>query len=136
MKQLGGGVEVLEPMASESPERLIFDERRSRSGDDHLAAVGECGDPRAAVDVDPDVALRGWRRRAGVQAHSHPDRPGLERLLARARRRDSPRGRREGDEERVTLGVDLHTAVGREGVAQHAAMLGQRLGIQRRAPPV
>ena len=57
LKQLGGGVEVLEAMASEIPQRLITEERRRRGGDDHLAAVGECGDPRAAVDVDPDVAL-------------------------------------------------------------------------------
>jgi hypothetical protein len=48
-------------------------------------------------------------------------------MLRFARRRERTRRRREGDEERVALRVDLHTIVSPEGVAQHAPVLGQRL---------
>ena len=39
----------------------------------------------------------------------------------------------EGDEEGVTLGIDLDPAMGGERVAHDATMLGQRLGIRLRA---
>ena len=36
------------------------------------------GDPRAGVNVEPDIALSGDLRLAGVEAHSHPKRPSRE----------------------------------------------------------
>jgi hypothetical protein len=44
----------------------------------------------------------------------------------------APSGR-EGDEERVALGVDLDAAVGRERGAQLAPVLGERLAVRVRA---
>ena len=129
MKQPDGGVEVLESMTSEIPQRLISDERRGRGGDDHLAAVGERSDPGAAVDIDPDVALRGHGGCAGVQTHSHGDRPRRERPLPTGRSGDRPGGGRKGDEERIPLGVDLHTPFGDERIPQEAAVLGERLPV-------
>ena len=101
LKQPDGGVEVLESMTSEIPQRPISDERRGRGGDDHLAAVGERSDPSAAVDIDPDVALRGHGGCAGVQTHSHRDRPRRERPLPTGRSGDRAGGGRKGDEERI-----------------------------------
>ncbi len=72
LEQLHGSVEVLEPMTPEIPLRLILDESRRRGGDDDLAAVRECADPRTAVDVDPDVALRGRHREPPCAGPSAP----------------------------------------------------------------
>jgi hypothetical protein len=129
LKQLDGRVEVLEPMPSEIPQRLVSDERRRHGGDEHLAAVCERGHSRAAMDVDPDVALRSHVGGARVQAHPHGERPRRERPLPGCRGADGSGGGREGDEERVPLGVDLHTALGGERSSEDAAVLGERLGV-------
>ena len=132
LEQLRRGVEVLEPVASEILQRLVLDERSGRGREDHLAAVRERGDPRAAMDVDPDVALGGHGRRAGVQAHPHGDRARRERLLAATAAATAPVGGRKGDEERVALGVDLDATLGGERIAKDAAVLGERLGVALR----
>ena len=129
LEQLGRGVEVLQPVAPEVAQRLILDERRRRGREDHLAAVGERGDAGAAVDVDPDVALGSNGRCAGVEPHPHGDRARRERLLRGGRSGDGAGCGGERDEERVALGVDLDTTRGGERVAQHAAVLGERVGI-------
>ena len=72
------------------------------------------------------------RRRTGVQAHAHRDRPGRELLVRLLRGRRRSLGGRERDEERVALGVDLDAAVSGERIAQHAAVLGERLGVRVR----
>ena len=110
-KSCAGSVEVLEPVPPEVLERLVLDERRGRDREDHLPAVGERRDPGAAVDVDADVALGGHGRSARVEAHAHGDRPGSELPLSRAGRRDGACRGREGDEEGISLGVDLHASV-------------------------
>ncbi len=65
-----------------------------------------------------------------MQAHPHRDRAGREHLLPRDRGRDRACRRREGDEERVTLRVDLDAAVRCEHGTQRATVLGQRLGVR------
>ena len=73
-------------------------------------------DARASVHVDPDVALARGCRSPCVQSHTDADRPRGERLLDPQRSSGGARCRREGDEEGVTLRVDLDSAVGREGL--------------------
>ena len=84
------------------------------------------------MDVDPDVAVSGHSRGSGMQAHPHRDRPRRERPLPHPGRGGGPSSGREGDEERIPLGIDLHTSLGDERVPQHATVIGQRLGIARR----
>ena len=132
LEQLGRSIEVLQSVAPEVAQRLILDERGRRGREDHLAAVGEGGDAGAAVDVDPDVALGRNARRARMEPHPHRDRPRRERLLGRGRSRDGAGCRGERDEERVALRVDLDTTLGGERVAQHAAVLGERVAHSRR----
>ena len=91
-----------------------------------------CRDPRRAVDVHPDIALVGDERLARVQAHAHPHRARRERSVPVGRSRECVRGFRERDKERVALRVDLDAAMPRERVAEHAAMLGERIGVARR----
>jgi hypothetical protein len=64
-----------------------------------------------------------------VHAHAHADRRAAERLLTFTRRRKSVTRAREGDEERVALGVDLDAAVSLERGAERAPVLAQRLGV-------
>jgi hypothetical protein len=101
-----------------------------RRRDEHLSAVRERGDASGPMDVDAHVSLGRQRRRARVQTHAHANRPGREILDAGLRGVRCTRSRREDDEEGIALRVHLHAAVGGEGVAQHPAMFGQRVGIR------
>ena len=94
--------------------------------------MGERGDPGTAMDVDPDVTLSGHSRGPRVQAHPDRDRPRRERPLPHPRRGGGPSSGRESDEERVPLGIDLHTPLSDERIPQHATVIGQRLGIALR----
>ena len=71
-----------------------------------------------------------------MEAHADTDRAVRERRGAFRRRRSRILRRRKGHEERVSLRVDLDAAVGRERLAQRAAMLGQRVRIGSRAEGV
>ena len=64
-----------------------------------------------------------------MQPHSHSDRAALEGSLTGIGRCHRGGRGRERDEERVALGVDLDAAVGFELGAQHAPVLGKRLGV-------
>ena len=52
-----GSVEVLQSVTSEIAERLVVEESCRGRRDDDLTAVRQCADPRASMDVDPDVPL-------------------------------------------------------------------------------
>ena len=68
-----------------------------------------------------------------MEPDAHPDRTRREaRQRIRGSRERSRRGR-EGDEEGVSLRVDLDPAVRCERLAQNAAMLGERLRVVLRA---
>ena len=129
LEQLCRAVEVLQAVATEIAQRLIVDERGGRGREDHLAAVGEGRNAGAAVDVDPDVALRGDARRAGVEAHPNRDRPRRERILAGGRSGDGAGSGWERDEEGIALRVDLDTPLGGERVTQHPAVIGERVRV-------
>ena len=96
-------------------------------------AVLVCAAPAsAAVDVNSDVALRVHGGCAGVQTHSHGDLPRRQRPLRRGRGGHRGACGREGDEERIPLGIDLHTALGGEGIPQDRAVLRERLRVHLR----
>jgi len=95
---------------------LRRDEIASRLRQDYLPAVAGGGDARCPVHVDPDVALLGHVRRAGMDADPHPDRARGEYLQRLGGCLERTRSRREGDEKSVALGVDLDPSVGAEGL--------------------
>ena len=67
-----------------------------------------------------------------MEAHAHGDRAPASACCP-AGRCDRARRGREGDEERIPLGVDLDSAVVGERRPEHAAVLGERLGVRGRA---
>jgi hypothetical protein len=92
------------------------------------------------MHVQADVILLPDLRLAGMDpdAHAHLDalRPplGRQRPLRAHRGRDRVARPCEGDEEGVTLGVDLATVVRVERCAKHALMLGKHLGVAAAQP--
>ncbi len=71
--------QVLEPVLAEVAQFCgVANELSRRRRDEDLAAMTRTRDPRAGVNVEPDVALSGDLRLAGVEAHSHPHRPSRE----------------------------------------------------------
>ena len=104
-------------------------ERTGRLRQQHLAAVADGGDPRALVHVEADVPLLGQPRLARVQPHPHADRPVGQRALAVSGSGDGVRRAGEGDEERITLRVDLDALVLGKRRAESPPMLVQRLPV-------
>ena len=64
-----------------------------------------------------------------MDAHAHPDVAPGKAFERRGCCLEGARRSREGDEERVPLCIDLDSAVGGEGLANHAAVLGESLGV-------
>jgi hypothetical protein len=91
--------------------------------------VAAGGNPGRPVHVDTHVALLGHMRRAGMDAHAQPDRSCGQSLQPRGRRLERTWGGREGDEEGVSLRIDLDAAVAVEGLAEGPSVLGERLGV-------
>jgi hypothetical protein len=84
-------------------------------------------DPRAAVDVEAGVRSISDAGLASVQAHPNSDRMLVPHMLSerdlsisRSRNRIPSVGKRH--EEAVTLGIDLGTAVKREGSSKYSPM--------------
>jgi hypothetical protein len=102
--------------------------------------VAGSADPRRAVHVQTDVIILSDFRLAGVDTHPHTHldahRPTLggERPLRAHRGGNCVARPREGDEERVTLGVNLATVVLVERRPQQALMLGKDLGVAAAQP--
>ena len=87
-------------------------------------------DPRRSVNICAHVSLAGHERLTGVNAHAYANRPAGERILTLAGRGDRVAGARECVEEPVSRRVHLDSAASRERVAQHAAVLGQDVGVR------
>ena len=86
-------------------------------------------DPRGAVDVGSNIALRGDDGLARVDADPYADRPVGKVALGGTGRGDRIGGARERDEERVALRVHLNAAVPRERVAQHGPVLRKHVCV-------
>ena len=123
--------QILEAVHAEVADVRV-DERTGRLRQEHLPAVADGGDPRALVHVEADVSLLGQPRLARVQPHPHAYRPVGQRALAVRGGGDGVRRAGEGDEERVTLRVDLDALVVGERRAESPPMLVQRLPVARR----
>jgi len=89
-----------------------------------------CGrDAGRTVDVTTDVALLGEKRRTGVQTDPHLDLPRREGLRHLSRGSKGPWCGGEGEEEGVSLRVDLDPVVASAGFADDPAMLRQGIRV-------
>ena len=121
--------QVLQAVLAEIVQAVDGNEVVSRAREQHLPAVARCGDPRGAVDVDPDVALVGHDGLPRVEPHANADRTVVERRLPLGGRGKRVGRAGERDEERVALRVDLDAAVPRERVPQQTTVLAQQLDV-------
>jgi hypothetical protein len=121
--------EVLEAVLAEVAQgravgEVALDQRPCGRAEQDLPAVAGSGDPRGAVDVNPDVALAAERPQAGVQAYPHPDVDVVGPTAGGERRLRVDRGGQglqriwEDDEEGVTLGADDAPSVAGEGLTE------------------
>ena len=120
--------QILEAVHAQIAHNRVH-ERTGRLRQEHLPAVADGSDPRTLMYVETDIPLLGQPRLAGMQPHPHADRPVGQRALAVSGGGDGVRGAGEGDEERVTLCIDLDARMVRERGAESAPMLLQRLPI-------
>jgi hypothetical protein len=103
--------------------------------------VPGCGDARRPVDIQPDIVLAHHQRRAGMQPHTYPQwraiRPGItcQCALRVDGRGQCISGAGEGDEEAVTLGIDLDAAVRLDGRPYHLVVRSARDGKAVGAQP-
>ena len=116
-------------LAQVAPFRPGAEKPLGRIREDDLAAVAGTHDPCCAVHVGADVSLVGNSGLTRVNAHTNAHRPCAESVLGLTRGRDRVARAREHDEERISLRVDLDSAVSRERRAQHATMLGKHVRI-------
>jgi hypothetical protein len=123
-----GLLDVFEAVLAELHEPTL-DERGCRLGEQDLSAVARGGDPRGEVDVLAHVARLCDERRPRVRAHSHPDRAGRERRRDLLGRLDCAVRRREREEERVALRVDLHPVLRLAGAAHDTPVRLERLRV-------
>ena len=124
--------QVLQAVQAEIDKQQVVTWSREAGGllgDEHLPAVAGAHQPSRLVHVQTDVALVDDGRLTGVQADANADRHGLERVLCLACGGERVGRAAEGDEEGVTLGVDLDAAVARERVAQDTPVLGEQARV-------
>src|SRR5439155_12312154 len=122
--------EVSEPVLTEVTQLDVAAEQVAcRLGDQHLPAVPGRRDPGRTMDIDPDVSLLGDDRLACVQAHAYANRPLAQRLLGVRRCCERVLRTPKGDEEGVTLRVDLDAVVAVKDLAQKAPVVGERVDV-------
>ena len=109
--------------------KLALDELRARRGHEHLTAVAGGSDARGAVDVVSHIALVGQKRRSVCRPTRTCILPGRERIHEGGGGHERSRRGREREEEGVTLRIDLHPALVGAGLADDAAVLGERIGV-------
>ena len=145
LEEVLGTIEVLEPVLTKIPERdvgrqFVGDQLACGARNQHLPTLAGRADPRRAMHVQADVVIQPDLRLAGVHADAHAHLDALGPTLGRRRAlRAHGGGDRvarspEGDEEPVTLGMDLAPVVLLERRAQQALMLGQHLGVATAQP--
>ena len=82
------------------------------------------------MQVDSDVAAVDQKRRAGVHSDPHLNGAAAKSLMRLFRSGERAVRRRECDEERVSLRVNLDAAVSRERIPQSSPALNERLAVQ------
>ena len=97
--------------------------------DNDLPAVAGGGNPCGEMDVVSDVALVRKQRRSRVKADPYLDRARGECFGDGFGSCRGAGRRREGEEEGITLRVDLDASLGGTGSADHAAVLGESIGV-------
>jgi hypothetical protein len=133
-------VEVLQAMLPEVQEldtgrKLFLHEFTCRAREEDLTAVAGRADTGRPMNAETDVALPTDGRLGSVDAHADPYLlsvgPGVarERALRGEGSGDCVLCAGEGDEERVTLRVDLVAARFLEGGAEQALMIGQDVSV-------
>ena len=106
-----------------------------RFGEDDLPSVAYRTNASRAHDVETDVTLLVYRGLAGVQSHAHADGftswPVRCRMctLCFDRSRHSVSRAREGEEECVSLGIDLDAVVLTKRATNDSSVRGQDCGI-------
>ena len=124
-----GRLEILQSVEPEVENGRI-DELPRRLGQQHLRPVCGRRDACSFMDVATDIPLVREDRLAGVDPHTNFGRARREAILSDPRRLYGIEGSSEGEEERVTLRVDLDTPVSRGGLAQDPAVLGEHLDVR------
>ena len=84
------------------------------------------------VHIGANVAFVGEQGHSRVQAHPYVDRPFAQGIPDRAGRFERALLRREGNEERIALRVDLNPASGAKCLAQDPPVLGQGFRVLSR----
>ena len=120
--------QILEPVHAQVANSRVH-ERTGRLRQEHLPAVPDRGDPRPLVHVEADVSLLCQPGLTGVQPHPNANRSIRQRTLAVGRGGNGIRRAGEGDEERVTLCIDLDAVMFGKGRPETTPMLLQRLAI-------
>ncbi len=121
--------EVLQAVLAEVGQ-LGADEFARRLREQHLAAVPGRRDARGQMDGLSDVPLVRPVWYPGVDADSNADRAGAERVHRFVGRANRARRRREGDEERISLGIHLDTPVRCERAPEGPAMFRERVRVR------
>ena len=119
--------QVLQPVRTEVTHGEIIEQVARRLREQHLASVTRRHQACTTVEVDTDVTLVGSTRLTGVDPHPHVHPRGCKRALrldCGLHRRPS---RRERDQKRVPLRIDLHTAVCGGSLADQVPVIRQRL---------
>jgi hypothetical protein len=130
LEDVDGLGNVFETVLTKVDERVAFvDEGSGGMREDDLTAMSRCSHASGKVDVFADVALLREEWRSCVQADPKSDRSGHEPLCDRLGGFECVWRRREGDEERVALGVDLDTASSDTGFAHDSPVRSELLGV-------
>ena len=134
-----GKIDVLEPVGAELAHRhashLVCDQPAGDVREQHLPTVCGRSDPRRAVHPQPDIALLFDYGLARMQPHAHTHLGALgpfvlgKSLLRDDRGSQSRVGAREGEEERVSLVVDLSAFAFLCGCSQDAPLLGENRAV-------
>ena len=109
-------------MLTQVAQRELDEAGRGRR-EQHLATMSRRGDPGGEVNVVADVTLVAQQRLARVNPDPNRIDPGRELSVNTRAAAERPGRAREREEKRVSLSVDLHSALGRARLADHAPVL-------------
>ena len=131
-----GPAQVLQPVGAEIQQFEGFGEQLARRvRHEHLATMSGGHDPSGVVHVQADVRALHQLRLAGMDADANRDltvlRPCVrgERLLRAGGCRDRVANGGEGDEERISLRVDLVPVLGVKCLAKQAPVHCEQVGV-------